>query len=68
MEVDADGFSGTEPNEFQTRIMAVTAAFIMMGNGDGAECHMPTYDFNDAAIPTGIEYWIRLVERAMPVT
>ena len=43
-------------------------AFIMMGNGDSAECHMPTYDFNDAAIPTGVEYWIRLVERAMTVT
>ena len=41
-------------------------AFIFLGNGDSAECHMPTYDFSDAAIPHGVGFWIRLVEKALP--
>ena len=39
---------------------------IWIGNGDTAACHHPAYDFNDAAIPHGISYWARLVEKAMP--
>jgi amidohydrolase len=41
-------------------------AFVFMGNGDTAGLHHPAYDFNDAAIPHGVSYWVRLVERAMP--
>jgi hippurate hydrolase len=36
-----------------------------MGNGtegaSGAPLHNPHYDFNDEALPYGIEYWVRLV-------
>ena len=39
---------------------------IWIGNGDTAACHHPAYDFNDTAIPHGISYWARLVEKAMP--
>jgi amidohydrolase len=42
-------------------------AFIFMGNGDTAGLHHPAYDFNDSAIPIGVSYWVRLVEKAMPV-
>jgi amidohydrolase len=41
-------------------------AFIFVGNGDTAYCHHPAYDFNDAAIPAGVSYWVRLTEMAMP--
>lgn len=39
--------------------------FMLLGNGTegryGAPLHNPGYDFNDAALPWGIEYWTRLV-------
>jgi amidohydrolase len=39
---------------------------VMLGNGDTAGCHHPAYDFNDAAIPLGVSYWVRLIEMGMP--
>jgi hippurate hydrolase len=41
-------------------------AFIMVGNGIGPGLHNPGYNFNDAAIPLGVSYWVRLAEKAMP--
>jgi metal-dependent amidase/aminoacylase/carboxypeptidase family protein len=28
--------------------------------------HSPDYDFNDEALPWGVSYWARLVERLLP--
>ena len=42
-------------------------AYILLGQGNTAGLHEDTYDFNDDAIPYGVSYWIRLVERAMPI-
>ena len=42
-------------------------AYIFLGNGDTTELHTDTYDFNDEAIPVGVSYWVRLVEKALPV-
>ncbi|MGX5735682.1 M20 aminoacylase family protein [Bosea thiooxidans] len=41
-------------------------AFINIGNGDSAGLHHPAYEFNDAAIPVGVNYWASLIEIAMP--
>ena len=41
-------------------------AFINIGNGDSAGLHNPHYEFNDAAIPVGVNYWASLIEIAMP--
>lgn len=44
--------------------------YVWLGNGagqGGCMLHSPTYDFNDALIPLGIRYWVRLVEQALPV-
>jgi len=46
----------------------VPGAYVWLGNGpavDGALHHNTAYDFNDAAIPTGVGYWVRLVERRL---
>ncbi len=43
-------------------------AFIFVGNGDSAGLHNPAYDFNDAVIPIGCSYWVRLVETAQPAS
>jgi amidohydrolase len=42
-------------------------AYIFLGNGDTTELHTDTYDFNDEAIPVGVSYWVRLVEKALPL-
>ncbi|TXT40564.1 MAG: hippurate hydrolase [Comamonadaceae bacterium] len=51
-------------------------AFIANGDGDhrsighgGGPCmlHNPSYDFNDALLPLGATYWVRLVERRLAI-
>lgn len=39
----------------------------LIENGSTAGLHDPSYDFNDAAIPYGVAYWERLIEKAMPL-
>ena len=38
----------------------------MIGNGEGEQggcmVHNPGYDFNDAVLPTGASYWVRVAE------
>ena len=44
--------------------------YAWIGNGPaGSEAglHGPRYDFNDAILTTGAAYWVRLVERALPL-
>ena len=53
--------------DFSFMLEARPGAYIFLGNGDSAELHTITYDFNDAAIPVGTSYWARLVERALPI-
>jgi hippurate hydrolase len=38
-----------------------------LGNGKGGHfVHTARYDFNDAVLPIGVSYWVRLVERFLP--
>jgi hippurate hydrolase len=43
--------------------------FMLLGNGTegahGAGLHSPGYDFNDAALPHGVEYWMRLARERL---
>ncbi|MBU1235461.1 MAG: amidohydrolase [Gammaproteobacteria bacterium] len=46
----------------------VPGCYVWLGNGPGeggCMLHSPHYDFNDAVIPTGIRYWVRLAEKAL---
>ena len=43
--------------------------YINIGNGAGegaCEVHNPGYDFNDAALPLGAAFYVRLVETRLP--
>ncbi len=44
--------------------------YIWMGSGSpdhaSGKLHYPDYNFNDAAIPYGIGYWLALVDRLIP--
>ncbi len=44
----------------------VPGAYAILGNGATAALHHPAYEFNDAALGTGIGYWVRLVEQTLP--
>jgi hippurate hydrolase len=59
--------------DFAFMLQAKSGAYCFIGNGDGdhraighgaGPCmlHNPSYDFNDALIPLGATYWVRLAE------
>jgi hippurate hydrolase len=64
--VDAAAAPVMGGEDFSFMLEARPGAFIFVGNGDSAGLHHPGYDFNDEAIPTGVAYWAKLVETAMP--
>jgi amidohydrolase len=64
--VDAAAAPVMGGEDFSFMLEARPGAFIFVGNGDSAGLHHPAYDFNDESIPTGVAYWARLVETAMP--
>jgi amidohydrolase len=66
VNANADPSMGGE--DFAYMLQARPGAYIFMGNGDTTELHTDTYDFNDEAIPFGTSYWVRLVEKALPVS
>jgi amidohydrolase len=63
VETDAPPQMGAE--DFSYMLEARPGAFILLGNGDSAGLHHPSYDFNDAALPYGMSYWVQLVETAL---
>jgi hippurate hydrolase len=52
--------------DFAFMLEARPGNMIFIGNGNSAPLHHGAYDFNDAAIPHGVSYWAKLVERGMP--
>ena len=52
--------------DFSHMLAARPGSFVFIGNGDTAGLHHPAYDFNDAILPEGVSYWVRLTERALP--
>ena len=59
--------------DFSFMLQAKPGAYVFLDNGDGAHreighgggpctIHNPSYDFNDALIPLGGTYWVRLAE------
>ena len=59
--------------DFSYMLMAKPGCYTFIANGDGAHremghgggpcmLHNPSYDFNDALIPLGATYWVRLAE------
>jgi hippurate hydrolase len=59
---NADATMGGE--DFSYMLQARPGAFIFVGNGPTSSLHADDYDFNDDIIPTGVSYWVRLVENA----
>ncbi|HQZ12163.1 MAG TPA: M20 aminoacylase family protein [Devosia sp.] len=62
VEDNADASMGAE--DFSFMLQARPGAMIFLGNGPTAGLHADTYDFNDEIIPTGVSYWVKLMEGA----
>lgn len=63
--------------DFAFMLEQVPGAYVLLGNGDGSHrdaghglgpclVHNPSYDFNDALLPLGAEYFVALVEDQLP--
>ena len=63
--VDSNAAPVMGAEDFSFMLEARPGAFIFLGNGDSAKLHSPAYDFNDAALPYGMSYWVELVETAL---
>jgi hippurate hydrolase len=65
-----DGLLEIEPvtgsEDFAFFLEQVPGCYVFIGNGVGSEggcmVHNPAYDFNDAVLPTGATYWVKLAE------
>jgi amidohydrolase len=64
-QVDSNAMPVMGAEDFSFMLEARPGAFIFLGNGDSAKLHHPAYDFNDAALPYGMSYWVELVETAL---
>ena len=65
VDTDAAALMGGE--DFAYMLQARPGAYILVGNGDTAMLHHPSYDFDDNAIPAGCSWWAGMVETRMPV-
>jgi len=72
VDMDIDPTMGAE--DFAFMLLEKPGCYVFLGNGDGdhrsvghgmGPCHLhnPSYDFNDALIPIGVSYWVKLVQR-----
>lgn len=62
--VDPKPSMGAE--DFAYFLQEKPGCYVWLGNGPGVggcTLHNPHYDFNDEAIPYGVAYWVRLVQR-----
>ena len=71
--VDAATTPVTGGEDFAYMLRDKPGGFVFIGNGtapDGQvhELHTPLYDFNDAALPHGIAFWVGLVRQELGVS
>ena len=64
--VDADTAPLMGAEDFSFMLNARPGAYLMLGAGEGPMVHHPAYDFNDAILPIGASWWVRMAESTMP--
>jgi amidohydrolase len=67
-QVDAETFPRMGAEDFSYLLESRPGAFLFLGQGEGAGLHHPMYNFNDEVAPVGASFFVRLVERAQPLT
>lgn len=58
--VDAEVAPMMGGEDFSYMLEARPGAYLFIGNGDTAGLHHPAYDFNDSALPHGIQFWAEI--------
>ncbi|WP_146587997.1 M20 aminoacylase family protein [Puniceibacterium confluentis] len=53
--------------DFAYMLNARPGAYLFLGQGETATCHHPAYDFVDEIAPVGASFFVRLVEKALPL-
>lgn len=64
-KVDGDVAPVMAGEDFSRMLERRPGTLVFLGNGGSANLHHPEYDFDDEAIPAGVSYWVRLVERKL---
>ncbi len=67
-KVDLNVDASMAGEDFAYMLEARPGAYIFLGNGPSAELHTDNYDFNDEVLTIGASYWVRLAERALPLS
>ncbi|NML18142.1 M20 aminoacylase family protein [Azohydromonas caseinilytica] len=67
-QVTLQGEPLTGSEDFAFMLERVPGSYVLIGNGDGDSAgacmvHNPGYDFNDANIPIGAAFWVKLAQR-----
>lgn len=76
--VDPDVTPSMGGEDFGRMMADVPGCYVWMGQGEYGESadpesphnqglHTPRYDFNDELIPLAMEYWVQIVESALPM-
>ena len=66
--VTTDGRPSMGAEDFAYYLQKKPGCYVWIGNGageGGCMLHNPHYDFNDEIIPSGVAYWVELVQRAL---
>ncbi|MEX5600816.1 M20 aminoacylase family protein [Pseudophaeobacter sp. C1-32P7] len=53
--------------DFSEMLLERPGAYLFIGNGDSADLHNPSYEFNDEVIPFGCSWFVAMAERRMPL-
>lgn len=73
--VDPDVPPSMGGEDFGRMLADIPGCYIWMGQGEADPAsnhcqglHTPRYDFNDDIIPHAVEYWVKVVEKALPLS
>jgi len=67
--IDLDPMPSMGAEDFAFMLQKRPGCYIWLGAGPsegGRNLHSPHYDFNDALLPIGASYWVRLAETVLP--
>ncbi len=54
--------------DFSEMLLERPGAYLFLGNGDSADLHNPSYEFNDEIIPIGCSWFVTMAESRMPLS
>ena len=54
--------------DFSGMLLERPGAYLFVGNGNSADLHNPSYEFNDEVIPFGFSWFVTMAEQRMPLT